>query len=127
MYAVVRVGGKQQRVEPGDVIEVEYMKKLDPGSTVELDTLFVMEDGTVHRPKGGTVKVVGRLVGEKKGDKIKVFKYRNKSGYARTQGHRQLMTELEIEEIVVGDKVLRKPEPAQEAATGSGEDAKKTT
>ena len=118
MYAVVRVGGKQERVHPGDVIEVEYMKKQDPGATIQLDAILIVDDdGKPHAGRTlSKAKVVGRLLGEKKGDKVKVFKYRPKSGYARTQGHRQLMSELEIEEIALGDKVARKPAEAAPTA-----------
>jgi ribosomal protein L21 len=130
MYAVVRVGGKQERVHPGDVIEVEYMKKADPGASIELEAILVVDDdGKPHAGKSLTrAKVTGRLLGEKKGDKIKVFKYRPKSGYARTQGHRQLMSELEIEQIALGDKVARKPaeEPAEKPAPAKKAAAKKT-
>jgi large subunit ribosomal protein L21 len=100
MYAVIRVGGKQERVAPGDVIEVEYMK-VDPGSSVEFDPILVVDDdGKVHVGKGlSRAKVVARLLGDKKGDKVRVFKYRPKSGYRRSQGHRQLMTLLEVEEV----------------------------
>jgi large subunit ribosomal protein L21 len=100
MYAVIRVGGKQERVRPGDVIEVEFMK-VAPGSSVEFEPIVVFDDdGKAHVGKDlSKAKVVAKLVGDKKGDKIKVFKYRPKSGYRRTQGHRQLLTLLEIEEV----------------------------
>jgi large subunit ribosomal protein L21 len=100
MYAVIKVGGKQERVSPGDVIEVEFMK-VDPGSSVEFEPIVVFDDdGKAHVGKDlSKAKVVAKLVGDKKGDKIKVFKYRPKSGYRRTQGHRQLLTLLEIEEV----------------------------
>jgi large subunit ribosomal protein L21 len=100
MYAVIKVGGKQERVSPGDVLEVEYMK-VDPGSSVEFDPILVVDDeGKAHVGKGlSRAKVVARLLGDKKGDKVRVFKYRPKSGYRRSQGHRQLMTLLEVEEV----------------------------
>jgi large subunit ribosomal protein L21 len=100
MYAVIKVGGKQERVTPGDVLEVEYMK-VDPGSSVEFDPILVVDDdGKAHVGKElSKAKVVARLVGDKKGDKVRVFKYRPKSGYRRSQGHRQLMTLLEVEEV----------------------------
>lgn len=124
MYAVIRTGGKQHRVEAGDVIEVEFMKH-DPGSAVEFQPLIVMDDdGKAHHGKGlSKAKVVARLLGEQKGEKVKVFKYRPKSGYQRSQGHRQLMTLLEIEEVVLSpDQVARKPEqPAAEAAAAQQE------
>jgi large subunit ribosomal protein L21 len=117
MYAVIKAGGKQQRVQAGDVIEVEFMKH-DPGSTVEFQPLVVIDDdGKAHHGKGlSKAKVVARHMGDQKGEKIKVFKYRPKSGYQRTQGHRQLLTLLEIEMVMLSpDQVARKPEePAAE-------------
>jgi large subunit ribosomal protein L21 len=100
VYAVIKVGGKQERVTPGDVLEVEYMK-VDPGSSVEFDPILVVDDdGKAHVGKDlSKARVVARLLGDKKGDKVRVFKYRPKSGYRRSQGHRQLMTLLEVEEV----------------------------
>lgn len=125
MYAVIKTGGKQQRVHAGDVIEVEFLK-VDPGSAVEFQPLIVIDDdGKAHHGKGlSKAKVVARLLGEHKGEKVKVFKYRPKSGYQRTQGHRQLLTLLEIEEVMLSpDQVARKPEerPA-EAEAGAAEE-----
>jgi large subunit ribosomal protein L21 len=100
MYAVIKVGGRQERVTPGDVLEVEFMK-VDPGSSVEFDPILVVDDdGKAHVGKElSKARVVARLVGDKKRDKVRVFKYRPKSGYRRSQGHRQLMTLLEVEEV----------------------------
>lgn len=124
MYAVIRVGGKQERVEPGKVLEVEYMHE-DPGSMVEFRPLVVFDDdGKAHVGKELTrARVLARLLGEKKGEKIKVFKYRPKSGYRRTQGHRQLLTLLEVEEVALGDRVSRKPEVAEAEAPAEAEAA----
>jgi large subunit ribosomal protein L21 len=102
MYAVVRVGGKQERVEPGDVIEVEFMK-VDPGETVDLDPIVVFDDdGKAHVGKDlSKARVRAKLLGDKKGEKVRVHKYRNKSGYRRQAGHRQLLTLLEVEEVAL--------------------------
>ena len=113
MYAVIKVGGKQERVRPGDVIEVEHMK-VDPGSAVEFQPVVVFDDeGKAHVGKAlGQARVRAMLVGDKKADKIKVFKYRPKSGYRRTQGHRQLMTVLEVDEVALSpDQKATRPEP----------------
>jgi large subunit ribosomal protein L21 len=99
MYAVIRTGGKQQKVKPGDVIEVEYLH--DEGETVTLHPLLVVDDdGKTHVGKEiERAVVIAKRLGEQKGDKVNVFKYKNKSGYARRRGHRQLMTLLEIAEV----------------------------
>jgi large subunit ribosomal protein L21 len=130
VYAVIKVGGKQERVSPGDVIEVEFMK-VDPGSEVEFDPLLVVDDGgKAHAGKElGSAKVTAMLLGDKKGDKVRVFKYKNKSGYRRQMGHRQMLTLLEIQAVGLSpDKMATKPEkpaeptPAPKKAAG----AKKT-
>jgi large subunit ribosomal protein L21 len=121
LYAVIRVGGKQERVEPGDVIEVEFMK-VDPGSEVEFQPLLVVDDkGKAHAGKElSQAKVTAMLLGDKKGEKIRVFKYKNKSGYRRQMGHRQMLTLLEIQEVGISpDQMVKKPEapaPKEEAA-----------
>jgi large subunit ribosomal protein L21 len=118
MYAVIKAGGKQQRVQAGDVIEVDYMHS-DPGDSVEFKPLVVFDDdGKAHVGKDLVkAKVVARLLGDKKGDKVKVFKYRPKSGYQRSMGHRQLLTLLEIHEVALSpDKVDRRAEEPEEGA-----------
>jgi large subunit ribosomal protein L21 len=140
MYAVIKVGGRQERVAPGDVLEVEFMK-VDPGSSVEFDPILVVDDdGKAHVGKGlSKAKVVARLVGDKKGDKVRVFKYRPKSGYRRSQGHRQLMTLLEVQEVGLsaqrkavkedGEAAPEKPakKPAAKKTTAKKPAAKKAT
>jgi large subunit ribosomal protein L21 len=127
MYAVIKAGGKQQRVKPGDVIEVELMHH--DGDKVELHPLLVVDDeGKTHYGKeAAKAVVVAKLVGEQKGDKVKVFKYRPKTGYAKRQGHRQLMTLLEIEEIKMRTRApaAKKETAAKEepAADPAGADA----
>ena len=124
MYAVIKAGGKQQRVKPGDVIEVELMHH--DGDRVELHPILVVDDdGKTHYGKEAQrAVVVAKLVGEQKGDKIKVFKYRAKTGYAKRQGHRQLMTLLEIEDIKMRTRApaAKKDEkPAADAETAEEE------
>jgi large subunit ribosomal protein L21 len=102
MYAVIKTGGKQHRVQAGDVIEVERL--VEAGETVTFQPLLVVDDdGTTHvGSEAATASVVAKPLGEKKGDKVKIFKYRPKSGYARRAGHRQMLTLLEISEIKLG-------------------------
>ena len=131
MYAVIKTGGKQHRVKPGDVIEVEYMHGL--GDTVTFHPLLVVDDeGKTHFGKEAEGAVVtAKPVGEQKGDKVRVMKYKNKTGYSRRQGHRQLMTLLEISDVSMsGEKkpAARKPaaKPAAKKAA-SKEAASKAT
>jgi large subunit ribosomal protein L21 len=130
MYAVIKAGGKQHKVKAGDVLEIELMHA--DGDTVTFQPLLVVDDdGTTHYGKEASQAVVtAKLLGEQKGDKVHVFKYKNKSGYARRQGHRQLMTLIEIAEVKLGSAPKRaaaqKPaakrttEPAKDDATESG-------
>ncbi|HEX5904128.1 MAG TPA: 50S ribosomal protein L21 [Actinomycetota bacterium] len=102
MYAVIKTGGKQHKVKPGDIIEVEHLQA-DGESVTFQPVLVVDDDGTTHFGKEAQrATVTAKLVGEQKGDKVQVFKYKNKSGYARRQGHRQLMTLLEISDVKLG-------------------------
>jgi len=101
MYAVIKTGGKQYIVEPGQVLRVEKLN-LPEGSEVEFEALMVKEDdGTVkvgEEAKGTKVKAT--IVKHGKGKKIIVFKYKPKKHYQRKYGHRQHFTELQIKEIV---------------------------
>jgi len=117
MYAVIKTGGKQHRVKPGDVIEVEYMHGL--GDTVTFQPLLVVDDdGKTHFGKEAEGAVVtAKPVGEQKGDKVRVMKYKNKTGYTRHQGHRQLMTLLEISDVSMsGEKKPAARKPAAKPA-----------
>jgi large subunit ribosomal protein L21 len=99
MYAVIRTGGKQYRVAPGDVIKVE---KLAPegGDFQFNDVLAVSSDEGKISPAGGA-KVSARVLGEGRGDKILVFHYKRKKQYKKLQGHRQPFTSVQITEINV--------------------------
>ena len=100
MYAIIATGGKQYRVSEGDVI---YIEKIDAevDSTVSLDALLVENEGEVKvgTPVVEGVKVEGKVVGQVRGEKIIVFKYKSKKNYRRKQGHRQPYTKVEITKI----------------------------
>jgi large subunit ribosomal protein L21 len=102
MYAVIKTGGKQQKVQVGDVIEVE--KIVAEGDTVTFHPILVVDDeGKTHVGKEAEKAVVtAKPMGEKKGEKVKIFKYRPKTGYAKRGGHRQLRTVLEVAEVKLG-------------------------
>lgn len=134
MYAVIKTGGKQYRVATGDVIEVEHLRRAGDDETLTLTPLLVVTDDgkTLHGTKAlSDFQVGAKVVGEAKGDKIKVFKYRNKTGYARKTGHRQLYSRIEITSIGDGaagskassakapaTKAPAKKAPAEEASAG---------
>jgi large subunit ribosomal protein L21 len=122
MYAVIKAGGKQHKVQPGDVIEVELVHGGQDGAISFTPLLVVDDDGKTHYGKDlGRAQVKGKLVGQEKGDKVKIFKYRPKTGYSRRQGHRQMYTLVEIQEVVLGKRAPAKKsegaaEPEMEAA-----------
>ena len=117
MYAVIKAGGKQQKVKPGDVIEVELAHGGHDEAITFTPVLVVDDEGKAHYGKDlGKAVVKGRLVGEGKGEKIKVFKYRPKTGYARRQGHRQMYTLVEIEDVSLGRRAPAKKADEEEPA-----------
>ena len=101
MYAVDQTGGKQYRVEEGQLIRVERLDGA-PGDEIDLErVLLVGEKDQVHvgRPLVEGARVVGQIVREERGPKIRVFKYKRRKGYHRTRGHRQAQTLLRIRSI----------------------------
>src|SRR5438093_6455159 len=105
MYAVIKTGGKQHRVQPGDVIEVELMHGQHGNSITFTPLLVVDDEGKTHFGKDlGRAQVKAKLLGEDKGEKVKIFKYRAKTGYAKRMGHRQMHSLVEIEDVVLGKR-----------------------
>lgn len=103
MYAVIRAGGKQYKVAQGDVIEIEKVGADD--SSLEFTPLLVVDDdGTTHAAKDdlAKAKVTAEVVGETKGPKVHIFRYRNKTRYRRRSGHRQKYSSVEISGIKIG-------------------------
>jgi large subunit ribosomal protein L21 len=96
MHAIIETGGKQYRVAPGDVIRVEKVAG-EVGSEVEFPVKASFAEGG-DLVTGGTVKAT--IVGNGRGDKIIVFKFKRKKQYKRTIGHRQSFTELKVGEIL---------------------------
>jgi len=124
MYAVIKSGGKQHKGKTGDVLEVELLGTDDGDSITFTPLLVVDDDGKSHVGKDiAKATVEAKLLGEHKGEKVKVFRYRPKTGYSKRQGHRQTMTLIEIGEIGLGSsRAPRKKaddaetEPAADAA-----------
>jgi large subunit ribosomal protein L21 len=108
MYAVIRAGGKQYRVAPGDVVRVEKLVTGTDG-LVEFPVLAVSsEEGNVATQSDA--RVVGQAVEEGRGAKILVFHYKRKKQYKKLRGHRQAYTAVRITEIAVGGQSFKAPE-----------------
>lgn len=103
MYAVIETGGKQYRVQEGDVVFVEKLD-VEEGTNIDFDkVLLVSNEGDVAagKPYVDGAKVIASVLEQGKGKKIIVFKYKAKKNYKRKQGHRQPYTKVKIENIVV--------------------------
>lgn len=101
MYAIVRTGGKQYRISPGDKIRVEKLAG-QVGQEIELKEVLIFSDGEkvlIGNPLLLNVKVVGHILGQQRAKKIIVFKMKRRKGYRKKQGHRQHYTTLHIKEI----------------------------
>ena len=117
MFAVIRTGGKQYRVAPNDVIEIEKIAG-KPGDIIELSEVILL--GGDGGPKTGSPTIAGALVAaevieQRRADKITVFKKKRRTNYRRKKGHRQELTALRITEILTDgkkpSKQAAKPEP----------------
>ena len=106
MYAVIRTGGKQYRVAPGDTLKIETTAHTD-GAIEFADVLAVSgEAGSFEQELGGA-KVLAEVVSEGRGEKILVFHYKRKKQYKKLQGHRQNFVEVKINEILVNGKSFK--------------------
>jgi large subunit ribosomal protein L21 len=97
MYAIIRAGGKQAKVQSGDVIEIERVK--GDAEKLSFAPLLVVDDkgnAVSDREILAKASVTAKVLGESQGPKVDIFKYKNKSGYSRRQGHRQKYTQIEI-------------------------------
>lgn len=117
MYAIIRAGGKQAKVQSGDVLEIERVKGDEDSLTFE-PLLVVDDDGNAVSDRSALAKasVTAKVLGESAGPKVDIFKYKNKSGYRRRQGHRQKYTQIEITGIKL-------PAAAKKAAAKKKEEA----
>lgn len=100
MYAIVRAGGRQEKVSVGDVLLIDKVSA-QPGESIELKPLMLVDgaDITVEADKLAGVKVVAEVVKAAKGPKITIMKYKNKTGYRKRQGHRQPLTQIKVTKI----------------------------
>ncbi|MBN2463095.1 MAG: 50S ribosomal protein L21 [Dehalococcoidia bacterium] len=120
-YAIVETGGKQYKVAPGQKVDVDSLGVAE-GEDVELSRVLLIADGKdtiIGSPTIDGAKVTASCLGEEKGDKVIVFKYKPKVRYRHKTGHRQLYSRLEIREIIKpGDEVAPKKTGKKKAATG---------
>ena len=101
MYAVIRAGGKQYRVAPGDVVRLETQAGGENGTVQFGDVLAVSDgNGQIARPEAGAL-VTGEVVSDGRAKKILVFHYKRKKQYKKTLGHRQSYTDVKIGEVLV--------------------------
>jgi large subunit ribosomal protein L21 len=104
MYAVIKSGGKQYRVESGAKVRVEALAA-DVGAAVSFDEVLLVGAGEsvkVGAPLVSGAKVKGTVLAHGRGDKVKIFKLRRRKHYQKSQGHRQNYTEVRIDDIVQG-------------------------
>ena len=119
-YAIVETGGKQYKVAAGQKVDVDYLGVAE-GEDVELPKVLLIADGedtTIGNPTIDGAKVISTCLGERKGDKVIVFKYKPKVRYRRKKGHRQLYTRLQINEIVKSDDKVASGVRKKKATTG---------
>ena len=95
MYAIISAGNKQYKVSQGETIYIDKVNQAD-GSAISFDAIMVVNEGDVKvgTPTVAGVTVEGKIVGQVKGEKIKIYKYKSKKNYRRKQGHRQPYTKV---------------------------------
>ena len=131
MYAVIETGGKQYRVQEGDVITIEKLN-VAAGDDIAFDRVLVLSDGEkvqVGTPIVESAKVFGTVVENGKGEKVIIFKYKSKKDYRKKQGHRQPYTMVKIDSLSADGKpapkkVVEKPAAEAVAAEKPAEEKK---
>jgi large subunit ribosomal protein L21 len=117
MYAIVKTGGKQYRVERGQTLLVERLAA-EQGASVALEPILYRSDDAVFDAAGlKKVKVTAKVVAHERGEKLRVFKFKPKRGYKRRTGHRQELTRIEVTDISMGavTKEAAAKDPAKSA------------
>jgi len=113
MYAVIRAGGKQYRVAPGDVIQIDRALEADNDGNVSFggaDVLAISsEAGKIGKPNGGGASVLAEVLEEGRSSKVLVFKFKRKKQYKKMQGHRQAQTTIRVTEIAYGGEKATAP------------------
>ena len=115
MFAVIKTGGKQFRVQEGDILDVEKLD-LEEGKKVTFDNVLLIEDDKntlIGTPVVEKAQVVGEIVDNFKDKKVLVFKKKRRKQYRKTTGHRQMLTRVKIEKILTGMETPTKKKPAE--------------
>jgi large subunit ribosomal protein L21 len=116
LYAIVRTGGKQYRVEQGSSLLVERLP-IDEGSRVSLEPLLYVDDSKMlDGDAAAKVKVEATVLGHERGPKLRVVKFKPKRGYKRRTGHRQELTRLEVSSINAPAEGARKTKETEDGA-----------
>jgi large subunit ribosomal protein L21 len=128
MYAIVKTGGKQYRVERGQHLLVERLA-VEEGADVALEPILYRSEEAVFDKDGlAKVKVTAKVVSHERGEKLRVFKFKPKRGYKRRNGHRQELTRIEVTDISMGSSKAAKPsKPAAKPVAASRKAAEKET
>jgi large subunit ribosomal protein L21 len=124
MYAIVKTGGKQYRVERGQRLLVERLAAAEGESVALEPILYRSEEAVFDRAGLEKVKVTAKVIAHERGEKLRVFKFKPKRGYKRRTGHRQELTRIEVTELALGAGSRAK---AKEAASQATEAAPKAT
>jgi large subunit ribosomal protein L21 len=101
MYAIVKAGGKQYRVEPGVVVRLDALEAA-VGAEITLDDVLLVGEGNAARvgvPRVANASVVGTVVSQDRAGKVRVFKYKKRKHYRKTRGHRQSFTAVRIDRV----------------------------
>jgi large subunit ribosomal protein L21 len=125
MYAIVKTGGKQYRVEQGQSLLVDRLP-VEEGASVDLEPLLWRSEETVFDAEGlSAVKVTAKVVEHVRGKKLRVFKFKPKRGYKRRTGHRQELTRIEITALTHGSGKSSRRASAAKAAEKSATETKR--
>ncbi len=131
MYAVIKTGGKQYRVSPGDKLKVETIDA-EVGASFDFDTVLMISDGdalTVGTPTIASAKVTAEVVAHGRGKKVEIIKFKRRKHHQKRTGHRQNFTQVEIQSINGKGAVVakKKAAPAKKAKAADVDDAKTAT
>jgi large subunit ribosomal protein L21 len=128
VYAIVRAGGRQEKVAVGDVLEIDRLQA-EPGATVELPVLLLVDGTSVTSDKAELAKatVTVEVVAATKGPKIDILKFKNKTGYRKRQGHRQKHTQVKVTGIETGSSTAKAAKTTKSAESSTAEKSTAST